>query len=1081
MLKNLIKKMSSMVLSLSLCLSVLSSSAGIVVSALNENKATSEKPNFNYVALGASNVNGYGIHGYNFENVYEAPFEKTTDNRYGYEMDTPGSYTTLIRDALSKNYNVNLSQIAMSSWRAEELHFLLDDSYMGDSYTDTWVYDTNGDGVSSNWYYGAALYEWNLLAEKGVEGYDHDPTPEELLATLRKVTQDKVADANLITVDIGMNNFGTYMLNLLAEGIFSNDLSAISPDADKYYDAARDYILNIVNNNVDDSVISTDTLGKFADTLAYALVGYCVNFDETMKEIYTLNPDADVVVVSIQNMMRDLEVVFPASTVKIPFGDIFGLVIDAANIYTATLSPYASRYSYADVSTNGRTEFFLDEIGAYNGNPSSINTNMKDCFDTYDGTLYIKTRIQQKFAVLMSEKGLVNIDASQKDEVSMDSLCAFHYGFHYDVKNPVEYPVVTWKDGTPLKDFFEKGINGGLSGEDKKAYEMYTKMLNLAYDVTAEVLREGAKPKIIDFTMLGAATVMGVDVNAIVLENINGAIEKLISNSNYTFDLNNEYPDGFFATVAKEKNLSIEILETSFTTALYMQFGSTVFSHPNANGYKTISEKIWIAYTKGVTGQDVIDDKFSVDYLPTEDSYYVAIGDNNMDYAKIFANGLGLSQNQIGFTNFDDIDYDQISKADLVSIGFDEADMLDFMMNQLSGYLAEYISVDARATINDFISSVLDQVGSKNVFFNKVIAELKPTFLNKANSTIDELLVTYGLADKTMEELDWSKLLNDEQIVYVELLKAKIRASMIETLGFENYVIEIDMAEWIAENGSSLAAGTPVSGMLGNPEFLSGLLGDSAILTIEIPIVDALVFAMESYIYNYVEYTVQSEKLISYINENHPETKIIILGHFNPLNGVKVNLGGAEFDAGNLFEGLVMASTAKRFAQFYFYDNTAFVYLPSVKTIYQSSNENKSIDMLGFFSLYFGNSSEFDISAEGHKEIAEQMLRYVNVLCEHEYDGCEDDTCNKCGDLRFDYGHIFGPWVECEDGSEVRTCESCGYTETKVVIIPDPPIKIELFILGTVLGTCGIVALLFIIIRKKKSAKKEINKETQEK
>ena len=306
MIKNIIKKISSMAITLSLCLSVVASSAGVIASAINDDSAKSEKPEFNYVALGASNVNGYGIHGYNFENVYEAPFEKATDNRYGYEMDTPSSYPALIRDALSKNYNVNLSQVAMSSWRAEELHFLLDDSYMGDSYTDTWLYDVNGDGVSSNWYYGAAIYEWNLLAEKGVEGYDHEPTPEELLATLRKVTQDKVAEAHLITVDIGMNNFGTYMLNLLAEGIFSNDLSTISPEVDMYYDIARDYVLDIIKNNVDESIIPSETVGKFADTLAYALVGYCVNFDETMKEIYALNPDVDVVVVSIQNMMRDV-------------------------------------------------------------------------------------------------------------------------------------------------------------------------------------------------------------------------------------------------------------------------------------------------------------------------------------------------------------------------------------------------------------------------------------------------------------------------------------------------------------------------------------------------------------------------------------------------------------------------------------------------------------------------------------------------------------------------------------------------------------------------------------------------------
>ena len=213
--KNIFGRALSLLLTLAVCLGILSTSAGIVISAVGDSLAKTEKEDFNYVALGASNVNGYGMHGYNFENVYEAPFEKAMDNRYGYEMDTPGSYTMLIADELSKNYNVNLHQVAMSSWRAEELHFLLDNSYNGDSYTDMWLYDTNGDGVSSNWYYGAAVYEWNLRAEKGMDGYDRTPTPEELLFTLRDATQEKVKEADLITVDIGMNNFGTYMLNLL--------------------------------------------------------------------------------------------------------------------------------------------------------------------------------------------------------------------------------------------------------------------------------------------------------------------------------------------------------------------------------------------------------------------------------------------------------------------------------------------------------------------------------------------------------------------------------------------------------------------------------------------------------------------------------------------------------------------------------------------------------------------------------------------------------------------------------------------------------------------------------------------------
>lgn len=1093
MTKKIFGRCLSFLIAFAICFGSLSTCLGIFISAVDFNQTNAEKPDFNYLAFGASNMVGYGIHGYNFEYVYEAPFEKGKDNRYGYEMDTQGSYTTLISEILSENYNVNLHQVGMSSLRIEELHYLLDETYNGDSYTDTWLYDTNGDGVSANWYYGAAMYEWNELAKKGVAGYDHEPTPEELIATLKKAVQNKTAEADLITLDLGMNNFGTYMFNLLVGGMFSDDLNDISPEFAEYYQIGKEYVLDAILSYVGEDVIPMSMLEQFADTLAYALVGYCVNFDEALKEIYALNPDVDVVVVSIQNMMKGLEVVFPGSTVRVPFGDIFGFVIDAANLYTAVLSPYASRYHYAYVTEGGRAEFFLDEIALYNGDPSTLNLNMKDCFDVYDGTLYLETRIQQMFAVEMNEKGLVNIDASQRDTSNMDSLKAFHYGYHYGIKDANEYPVITWKDGTPLKDFINNGEAGKLSGDDKTYYDTYVKMLSVAYDVTAEVFKEGTKPKVIDFTMLGMATVLGVDTYSIVLSEINTALEKVKNNPNYEFDMDNEYPEGFFVTLSAKTNIPTDVYDTAFTLALYMQFGGTVFSHPNANGYRTIANQIWQAYTNKTSGVDVFDDQMSVEYKPNDDSYFVAVG--GMDYAEIFAEYLGLSKNQFGTTDFDNLDYSLIDKADLVSIGFDDGKMLDFMMNQLGGYLGNYFSVNVRSSINNTISSVLDEVGKMNFLLQFAVSGFKPTLLGEANAMIDEMLESYGLTNKTMSELDWSKLLDDEQLVYVEQMKASLKEYLIEAIGYENYVIEIDMLEWIVENGGTIAAGTPLESVLSNPSFVESILGDSAVLVIEVPIVDAIVFSIESYLYNFVEHTLQTSELISYINQNHPNTKIMILGHFNPLKDVVLDMGSNQIDLGVVFEGFAMLSVVRELAQFFTSENTAFVYLNNVETVYSASlnGEKKSIDLLDLLSMFSSGTDYFNISDEGHKQIAEHMMRYINIVCDHVYSNCDDIICNECGYIRDAIEHLYGEWFEIKaadyenEGEEGRICSACGYKDTRPTPIIDKPIDDEnrdnedghnphfglpVFPrIITLLIVAALIGIVVLIIRKKKSNK----------
>ena len=175
-----LRQISFKIISVIMVFSLLFSICATTISAAADNIGgvntvnSSSKETLNYVSLGASNVNGYGMHGYLEEEVYEYPLLKEQTNIYGYKQDTPGSYPVLIKDALSSKYNVNLSQLAMSSMRAEEVRFLLDDSFKGDAYTDWRFCDVEGynNRNSQNWFYLAGELEWAAQGNAGTPTYE---------------------------------------------------------------------------------------------------------------------------------------------------------------------------------------------------------------------------------------------------------------------------------------------------------------------------------------------------------------------------------------------------------------------------------------------------------------------------------------------------------------------------------------------------------------------------------------------------------------------------------------------------------------------------------------------------------------------------------------------------------------------------------------------------------------------------------------------------------------------------------------------------------------------------------------------
>lgn len=305
-----------------------------------------------YVSLGASNVNGYGMEGYRFADG---------KNVYGYKQIVEKAYPYLFSQALEEatGKTVELTQLAISSFRAEEVHVLLDDNYNGDGYT-RWRFHHTGTEEAGDEWFDRAVYADGIYTENN--GIPGDTTA---LNHLRDVYQTAVAEADVISLDIGMNNFGVY----LTQRIFDY-FQGIEPnfEADLSRFSAANYIAEMTNLSAQirelirqpavmtaaEEEESESMIDFLLETILYAYLGLITDFDAILNHIYTLNPDAEVVVVGMYNTMEGVDLVYDGT--EIPLGDVFGLVLDLANAHMEKLSVHALRYTYVDAS--GRHNFY---------------------------------------------------------------------------------------------------------------------------------------------------------------------------------------------------------------------------------------------------------------------------------------------------------------------------------------------------------------------------------------------------------------------------------------------------------------------------------------------------------------------------------------------------------------------------------------------------------------------------------------------------------------------------------------------------------------------------------------------------
>ncbi|MBE6539753.1 MAG: hypothetical protein E7674_03330 [Ruminococcaceae bacterium] len=356
-------------------------------------------------------------------------------NNYGYLSNAPEAYPTKLAGMLAEatGKTVNQLNMAISGMRAEELRFILDPSYIGDGYTgkffrndasitgssearlhnarqnalNPWNYDLNnspshqylrdlGNLFGSTYYLPGCKYEPELYVDYPALGLGAG-NAEQLAAIALVRTEYKYAltNAELITIALGTNNFGTGVQSAMYRAIESafgvtlgdttdfkydiNTVLAEFPELADVYPQVTQFIYNTVMNMPE--IVGMFETEEDADkavkdivaTYSYGLLGFIANYKESLELIRKLNPDAPIVVVGAMNIEEGIHFVVGDKTIN--FGDLYGTIVDAGN---AWLAGYVADMDNVFYSETEDLSLIVDEIAEGNWNSNMLSLMAAD-------------------------------------------------------------------------------------------------------------------------------------------------------------------------------------------------------------------------------------------------------------------------------------------------------------------------------------------------------------------------------------------------------------------------------------------------------------------------------------------------------------------------------------------------------------------------------------------------------------------------------------------------------------------------------------------------------------------------------
>lgn len=374
------KKVLSFVLAVVMCVSLFTTFAFAGNTGDIDNDPVRPQTKYNIVCIGDEYANGRGLPGYGTSK--SGAIDNNPDVG-ALDVCAPTSYVALLGDriqyALGQGFDVKTTSLCFNGMRAQDLQAILEKTE-GDYYTkqvvevyNTW-FDNNksalneGDGrlPDADW---AKLSPIMQLAHADQKPY----------VDLQDYLVAKIKEASLITYDLGMNSFSTYLLNRLEAAIawaknsnnymideetgesvlvFTEDYPYYGDDPEAIHGVlvpgSEKMLRLLVDNTLAEfsSIAPAGLVKELSDAFLYAFFDFCVGFNKDIAYIRFLAPLSQIIVVGTFNAVEDMRfaIDYPYGTagqsLKVDLGGFWESYLGMAAAFV-TNGQAGTQYKYA--------------------------------------------------------------------------------------------------------------------------------------------------------------------------------------------------------------------------------------------------------------------------------------------------------------------------------------------------------------------------------------------------------------------------------------------------------------------------------------------------------------------------------------------------------------------------------------------------------------------------------------------------------------------------------------------------------------------------------------------------------------
>ena len=920
--------------------------------------ALAVEPQKKYVSLGDSMTNGLGLGG---------GYDSTGHN--GYLEEDTNAYPSII----ATNKGWDLTQLATSAMRARDLNYIL--AYDAEN-------DAEGIVEADEWTNKALLnHRWGTAAETATQ------------------FQTSVSEADVITLAAGNGDFGVYMMDMLTTA-----LGISSYNGDDYSFATLEAAIELAGGDAEVEALVMDIYGKIlayfgdalpqelVDTLAgrmiYVVTDFVINYAGALDRIVELNSDVEIIIVGLMNTMSGygVNVTYQGATYYIDMAAVLDVMLNPLNAYLAALptvkqelGEYAeAKLYYAEVDRIETLAVTYKE--AYEENP-----------DFYEQR-FIEDIVGFIFPVLDPEETTLARDITADDvEAYRTAGSAEAYVMAGGVakKAPALLAYTTLVDAilnavmeTPdvnLDDMATIALTEGAGAMDYIGALLNQKMAEANGDMAA-ALEDGTIK-----ALLGLYGRMKL-ANGAAAHPTKGAHQAIAAEIMAAYG-NHTVQDETMDNVNTAVDAVVGII-----TEYYDEAYAYAYDYADENGYID-------AAADAIDGVIVTLENVDLAAVEMTDAF-------RADAAAAIAEVIEtLEAAKALLLEADELDEDTLNAViALLNDAYADLEALDEVfiqaavdVNQLVIIPAINEALDQLEKVDAYIAGILRAVNDGyNALIAAIVANYENTLAGEYVISEDSYYVAIGdetaygelvAAEIGLEadqfvalDADGITVLNIADVLDAEGVAAVSAADFI-TVGFGNSMVLEFVAECIEEIEPVEFDWAALVTEAGVPYVEKALAEVEAYFVeagVEGEILDKLMLAVEAYAYGYTAMAISVPALVEAIREINSEALVIMVGMYNPLEGVVLTYEDLEINLGEYIGYFVDAANAELFVYALISENTMYVDAPDVETSL-AAGEYKAINFVMSLEKYIEKTAPTEA---GHEYIKDQIMNALTITVE---------------------------------------------------------------------------------------------------